>query len=403
MTAVELWTAAETLFRAADAHKEEGKRFEAWSISQNEAFAKWQEEELDRALLFWPTGQGKSKTCLGFLYARGYDYIVVIAPLKTHAQWKADAKTLGIDVRVETVNKFRMTASQYRKTDPIVVDEFHEMGGHDAVGFKKLNRMAPKLEAPIIMASATPNYNDAERVFCITAIGQKSPNRNFKGWIYQNCITRENPFSAIPYVDGFLLFNGAADYLLNEPYVMYIEDTATWLEDTLELPSNIADEFFDYGYDRRRHRMISSLMGQFHRIVDYRFIDDEGLIRNEIRAAMVEMMFKYPDRTKWLVFCSHQTVAQALYRTISGNVWLIDGDTKDHDDVKKAFIEAEAGWLIGTTALATGVDGIDKVCHSMLLLDDIRGDNAKRRQLIGRILPRGNDDTAERLVVTARF
>lgn len=403
MTPAERWRVAEALFRDADAHKPEEARFVTWSDEQEEAFQKWDGDQLDRALVFYPTGKGKSKLCLGLMYVRGEDYLVVVAPLKTHGQWKADAATLGITVRVETPHKFRMENSKYRKTDPFIIDEYHELGGHTAKGFRKFNRMAARLEAPIIMASATPNYNDAERVFCITAVGRRNPNRNYKQWLYQTCITRENPFSVIPYVDGFLEFDSAADYLLNEPYVMYIPDEAEWTAEEIQLPMPALPNFYKYGYNHRRHEMVSSLMGMYHQEIDLFFIDDEGLIRSEIREVVLSLMLNHPDREKWLVFCSHQTVAQALYRSTSGNVWLIDGDTKNHDEVKKEFIEADEGWLIGTTALATGVDGIDKTCHSLLLLDDIRGDNAKRRQLIGRILPRGNGDDAERLVVTAHF
>ena len=45
---------------------------------------------------------------------------------------------------------------------------------------------------------------------------------------------------------------------------------------------------------------------------------------------------------------------------------------------------------MGTTALATGTDGIDKVCDTLVIVDDV-DDAALRRQLIGRILPRGLD------------
>ena len=45
--------------------------------------------------------------------------------------------------------------------------------------------------------------------------------------------------------------------------------------------------------------------------------------------------------------------------------------------------------LIGTATLATGTDGLDRVCDTLVILDDT-DDDALRRQLIGRILPRGD-------------
>ena len=45
--------------------------------------------------------------------------------------------------------------------------------------------------------------------------------------------------------------------------------------------------------------------------------------------------------------------------------------------------------LVGTQTLATGTDGLDKMCDLLVILDDTE-DNAMRRQLIGRIMPRGH-------------
>ena len=42
------------------------------------------------------------------------------------------------------------------------------------------------------------------------------------------------------------------------------------------------------------------------------------------------------------------------------------------------------------TTLATGTDGLDRMCNTMILLNDT-DDGALRRQLVGRILPRGKD------------
>ena len=49
--------------------------------------------------------------------------------------------------------------------------------------------------------------------------------------------------------------------------------------------------------------------------------------------------------------------------------------------------------LVGTATLATGTDGMDKVCDQLIILDDT-DDDALRRQLVGRIMPRGGDGDA---------
>jgi hypothetical protein len=49
--------------------------------------------------------------------------------------------------------------------------------------------------------------------------------------------------------------------------------------------------------------------------------------------------------------------------------------------------------LVGTATLATGTDGLDKVCDTLIILDDT-DDDSLRRQLVGRIMPRGTSTDA---------
>ena len=61
----------------------------------------------------------------------------------------------------------------------------------------------------------------------------------------------------------------------------------------------------------------------------------------------------------------------------------------------EAIEEFKAGRLnalVGTQTLATGTDGLDKMCDMLVIIDDTE-DNAMRRQLIGRIMPRGQATT----------
>lgn len=396
------WAESGDLFARSD------PAFKTWTDHQMDAFRRFEDPQAMRSLLFFPTGKGKTKTALAMLAYRGQRDIVVIAPLRTHDDWKKDAAILGLNARVETHQKFRMEASKYRKDTPFIVDEFHMLGGHTGKGWRKLNRMAVRLQAEIIMASATPNYNDAERVFCITAIADDEPNRNYLNWLIENFETKPNYFSAIPDVVKPRYYNSALEMLVDKPYTSYIEDDAVWKSEELRLSSQDLDIFERYGYSHRHHRIVASDMEKRHKRIDYQYITDTGLIHNSIMQAVFDLFSRYHDRKKWLVFCNHKTVAEAFYASLSVMGWqdayLVTGDTSE-DEVertKKSFrVKPERAILIGTSTLATGVDGIDKVCQSLLILDDIEGDPSLRRQLIGRILSRGTDDGIERLVVTA--
>ena len=47
-------------------------KFTGWKPSQQEAFNRWNDYDLQRMLLHFPTGEGKSMTALGLLRSRGY-------------------------------------------------------------------------------------------------------------------------------------------------------------------------------------------------------------------------------------------------------------------------------------------------------------------------------------------
>jgi superfamily II DNA or RNA helicase len=385
------------------------KRFGiAWKDGQQDAYDQWQALERKRMLLFFPTGEGKSKTALALLRSQGHTTAVIIAPPKTHKQWQADARTLGMDVVLHSVQKFRMKDTKYsRNIDAWLVDEFHQMGGHGGAGFMKFARMMRGFTGSVMLLSATPNYNDAERVFCALAIGDEMPSMNYGDWLMANCRVQASRFSHYPDVLGFLNFDSAIDFLRSRPWVAYIEDKAKWTPVDLIIPRYKGQDMLDFlrlGYYRRVHKITASDMEDRHKLVDLSYIADDGRIRKGIYDQVVALLQTYPERGRWFIFCQHATVARALHRTLPGS-WIIDGDSskKQIDHAVESFSAADMGLLIGTTAIATGVDGIDKVCQSMLILDDIEGDPSMRRQLIGRILPRGLQDDRERIVVTASF
>ena len=403
-TVSKTWSECAELFRAADAHKPKDKRFEEWKGSQDDAYERFLTLPRRRMFLFFPTGEGKSKTSLALIASEGWDKCVVIAPLKTHDAWIADAAVLGLQVKVYTHEKFRMTGTHTPTNVPWIVDEYHKLGGHSGEGFKKWKRLSTKISAPIVGASATPNYNQPDRAFCLEVAFDDSPTFNYGDWLYKKCETEPNRFAYYPKVLGFKDYDGVIEYLQDKPWVAYIEDTAKWTAYDIVIPAHDDDLFDDYGYSYRHHRIMASDMEKRHKRVDIDFIDDSGELRPAVQAAIEDLVEDFgEEHGKWLIFCMHKTVAEAVCRTYRHDTWLITGDTKDIVPIRDAFVKAEHGWLIGTTAIAEGVDGLDKVCRFLLLLDDIVGDNAKRRQMIGRILPRGNSDDKERVVVTARF
>ena len=69
----------------------------------------------------------------------------------------------------------------------------------------------------------------------------------------------------------------------------------------------------------------------------------------------------------------------------------IDGTmtTKQKLEISETWVRGEFRVLIGTASLATGADGMDKMCNHLIIVDDTN-DDSLRRQLVGRILPRGN-------------
>ena len=406
------WAKAERLFRAADAHKPEGQRFESWKQSQTDAHNQWDGLTPGKAgknlpvlrvqLLLFPTGEGKSKTSLAQIASRGYDEIYVVAPPKTHPAWQRDANVLGVSVELMSHKAYRERKSFSKR--PFIIDEVHMLGSRTGDGWKRLKRMADTMPA-LVMCSATPSYNKPERAFCLTTIGDENPILNYGAWMDEHCTTVPNRYAYYPTVTGFKEYDSAIEFLVDRPWVSYVEDTATWTAGELKLPLPNLSNFERLNFSKRHHRLVNSDMEKRHKRVDLRFIDDDDYVRAEVLDAVHNEFEQYPDRSKWLVFCMHKTVAKALQRSWPGAL-LIDGDTKteDVDRILQQFINVQGPHvLIGTTAMATGVDGIDKVCTSMLILDDIEGDNAKRRQLIGRILPRGTADKRERLVITASF
>jgi len=385
-------------------------KFKDWKPSQWDAFDIWAARENQRMLLYYPTGEGKSKLALAAMSMNGYSDVVVVAPPKIAASWKQDADILGISILFMSHQRFRMKETKLPRGKPIIVDEFHMLGKHNGLGFKKLARMATVFPA-LILCSATPNYNDADRCYNVSYVmDPENTTGNFLSWVMNNCTTEPNYFATMPIVTGFKDYDGAADFLSSQPYTAYVEDKAQWDPVDLKVQLDHIPQLkpFDLtGYSRRKHRIMASDMeARHHRKRLVMLNESETRLRDEIALDLVSYMSRQ-ETTKFLLYSWDKTIAKAAYESLALSKYqvnIITGDTVGVaiERAKQIFINIGIpSVLIGTDALATGVDGIDTVCNHLIILDDTT-DDSKRRQLIGRVLPRGTlkRDTIVTTVVT---
>lgn len=352
-----------------------------------------------RACLYFKTGAGKSMTAMLGMRTLGYDEVLVIAPPSTHAQWEALAQQLGMEAQTMSHAKFRMKTTQVSKTMPLIADESHMFGGHKGQGWRKLDTLAMHLRAPLFLLSATPQYNDAERVYCITHVIDPHNNKGgYLSFLYTHCITKQNPFSLEPLVEGFKNYASAEEFLASYPGVYYLPDDTVFTIDDIPWPARQADEFEVYNYDRRKHRVMASQIEKRHARVNNVLIGTDGFIDPKVMDGVLDLIMPVIDGGKVLVYATHATVAMALARTLGHlgpRVAVVTGSqTKaEKERLLRLFKTGGCDILIGTATLATGTDGLDKVCDTLLILDDT-DDDALRRQLIGRIMPRGEDTDA---------
>lgn len=350
-----------------------------------------------RLCLYYKTGAGKTLTALGLVALWGHSDVLVVAPPSTHEQWVKAGATLDIEVEAMSHAKFRRQDTKLRRDKAVIADEFHLFGGHNGQGWKKLDRLARGLQAPMVLASATPNYNDAERVYCIQHIlDPHSVKGGFLAFLYANCETEENFFGRMPKVTGFRNHPDAASYLASLPGVEYLKDDLVYkIHDTLiHTVKPVALEKF--GYNKRAGRIVASLMEERHALVNLSLVSDYGRIYDYVFDVVKAQIESQPTPT--LVFAAHATIAEALgvslvrekmrFKVVTGAL-----SAKRKQEAIDRFLAGQLDVLVGTASLATGTDGMDKVCDSLLILDDT-DDDALRRQLIGRIMPRGADATS---------
>lgn len=379
----------EAMFASADPD------FESWMPHQLKPLENWEDQQCaGKHLVHYPTGKGKTKIMLGMIAMSGYGVCVVVAPPITHSKWIAEGKMVGIKVIAMSHAKFRQPDVRLLRNTPIIVDEFHLLGGHTGKGWTKLDRAAAGLKAPLVLGSATPNYNDAERCYCIAHVLDPFGNRGgYLSWLYQHCKTEANPFGAEPKVTGFLQFEDAAEFLASLEHVSYLPDDAPdiLVDYHVDVPE-LGKEFEEYHLDDSRERVMASLM-EIRQRRSYRAIVDNDVIREEVFEQLSYLLGQSPEGSPWLIFCNRKEIALRVAKEFEaselGYVY-IDGDSslKEKNAALADFLSGKVEYMIGTASMATGTDGIDKVCKQMIIVDDTP-DDALRRQLVGRILPRG--------------
>lgn len=348
-----------------------------------------------RLCLYYKTGAGKTRTSLACIKVMGYDEVLVVAPPTTHKHWEDTARDMGYTGQVQVMShaKFRQRETKLSRTMPVIVDEFHMLGGYKAAGFKKLEKLAGGLNAPLVICSATPNYNDVERCYCIQRIiDRRATEGGYLSFIYRHCDTEVNPFGQVPRVTGFARYPDAASFLADLPNVEYIEDDLVYDIEDIPLELEVPAELITYGVDRRRQRMVASIIERKHTLIDHMLVEDNGHLVAEVYDQLADLVDQAP--TPVLVFAVHTAVAHAAAKTLNNmgfKAEVVDGKMSKvaKNDTIGRFKAGATQVLIGTQTLATGTDGLDKMCDLLVILDDTE-DNAMRRQLIGRIMPRGN-------------
>lgn len=374
---------------------------------QRAALDFWESARLveDRLCLYYKTGSGKTLTSLLCMWARvqGQETVLVVAPPSTHMSWVAAAAVLGMEVECVSHAKFRQQAFKVQRTTPIIIDEFHMLGGYQAQGWKKLERISRGLQAPLIICSATPNYNDVERCYCVQKIVDPDSTRGgYLEFLYQHCETRQSPFSMTPEVVGFRSQQSAAEFLAAMRNVLHVPDDVDYTVQDVPLPRQMSLEFDEYGLSPFGQRLMASQIEARHTERRFNLVDSNDQFRQSVYDELSRLVGDLPP-TKVLMFCNSSRIADALYQCLCSNnvpAGIITG--KDSKKVKEKelhrFIHGDVEVLVGTASIATGTDGIDKVSDLLILVDDT-DDESLRRQIIGRILPRGADTDASKKVI----
>jgi superfamily II DNA or RNA helicase len=173
--------------------------------------------------------------------------------------------------------------------------------------------------------------------------------------------------------------------------VFYLKDDTVFTIVDVPYDVKLPHEFTHYSYNERKHRIMASQMEQRHATRIHGLIDP---LTNELQAEVSRIVRQHLAPLPVMIFCNSSTVARAVEQSVRSE-WLMSSALVTGTTPKQAKLDAldmfrngSLDILIGTATLATGTDGLDKVCNTLLIIDDT-DDDALRRQLVGRIMPRG--------------
>jgi superfamily II DNA or RNA helicase len=341
-----------------------------------------------RALLFFRTGAGKSYTAMLGVRELGCKSVLVIAPPATHDAWTELGSDMGVQVTTMSHAKFRRSETKVSRTQAVIADEFHLFGGHKGQGWKKLDTLSRHLQAPMFLLSATPNYNDIERCYCAAHIlSPQDAHGGYLQFLYTHCETEQNPFGMEPIVTGFKNHKDAAHFLSSMDKVFYVKDDTVINIVDVPYAWTLPQEFTRFSYNEREHRIMASQMEQRWARRKQELVEADGVVLHD---HIIDLLVDRIDG-KTLIFATSAVIAEAAYRSLLlFDVACVTGSVpkKRKLELIEEFRSGSLAILIGTATLATGTDGLDKVCDRLIILDDT-DDDALRRQLIGRIMPRG--------------
>lgn len=369
---------------------------------QLDAFKRFAEQERKAACLYFPTGQGKTKTSLTMMALEGRKEVLVIAPPSTQKDWIAQGALIGITVTAISHAKFRQKDFKVKNADTaIIVDEFHLLGGRKSDGWTKFDRrIAPHLKAPFIICSATPSYNDLERVYCVHhVLDPESAKGGYAQYQLEHCLL-EVAYRGLPKVVGFKEFLNAAEFLESLPGVYYMEDTAEYSIMHRHHAVTMPTAWLEYNFDERTGLVMHSIMTRRVSWANHHLITNHGRLNIWLLSWLTGIIKAHTpgngEKSPVLIYCDKTKVAEAAAQTLKMHLqgfWSVEiltgGNTKKQKDaIIEAFKQGEIDVLVATSTLATGTDGLDKVCDTMVILQDTP-DDSLRRQLVGRILPRG--------------
>ena len=97
-----------------------------------------------------------------------------------------------------------------------------------------------------------------------------------------------------------------------------------------------------------------------------------------------------------------QEIDRMLYDAISARGYRVGFFTGDMKDGLDAFRDGRLDVLIGSSAVGTGVDGLQQVC-SQLIINVLPWTNAEYEQLIGRIWRQGQSESQVKVVIPVTF